>query len=203
LSNLKVFRVEKGELVEMSEGFSEFTRGDAYLVDAGMKIYCWIGSECSVDEKFLTSISSVLLDQSRGGGDADIDTIDEGEETEQFRALFENFMIVEGDQAGSILKKPPPTTFANKMYRVAGETFEEVELARVPLLKSNLDSGNCYIIETLDTIYLWIGKGSSAKEKFKANIVARKIRSDRGGRPKVLRIEEGQQVTQEFEEAFE
>ena len=46
---MKVFRVEKGELVEMPEGFSEFTRGDSYLVDAGLKMYCWIGSESSVD----------------------------------------------------------------------------------------------------------------------------------------------------------
>jgi hypothetical protein len=202
MSEMKIFRVEQGELVEMPEAFSEFTRGDSYLVDVGLKLYCWIGSESSVDEKFLTSVSSVLLDQSRGG-DADIDTEDEGEESQEFRDLFETFSVVEGDQAASILKKPPPTTFANKMYRIAGETFEEVELARVPLSKSNLDSGNCYIVETLDWIYLWIGKESSAKEKFKANIVARKIRSDRGSRPKVLRIEEGQQLTQEFEEAFE
>lgn len=199
---MKVFRVEKGELVEMPEGFYEFTRGDAYLVDAGLKMYCWIGSESSVDEKFLTSVSSVLLDQSRGG-EADIDTVDEGEEPPEFRSLFENFMVVEGDQAASILKKPPPTTFNNKMFRIAGETFEEVELARVPLTKNNLDSGNCYIVETLDTIYLWIGNGASAKEKFKANIVARKLRSDRGGRPRVLRIEEGEKETQDFEEAFE
>jgi hypothetical protein len=200
--SVKVWRVEKGDLVEMPEGFSEFTRGDAYLVDAGMKLYCWIGSESSVDEKFLSSVSAVLLDQSRGGGEADIDTVDEGEEPPAFRNLFERFRIVEGDQAASILKKPSPTTFANKMYRVAGETFEEVELARIPLTKDNLDPGNCYIIETLDTIFLWIGKESSAKEKFKANVVARKFKSDRGGRPKVYRIEDGQPITQEFEEAF-
>ena len=89
------------------------------------------------------------------------------------------------------------------MYRIAGESFEEVELARVPLTKSNLDSGNCYIIETLDIIYLWVGGGASSMEKFKANVVTRKFRSNRGGRPKVRRIEEGQQVSQEFEEAFE
>ena len=161
----------------------------------------WLGSECSVDEKFLSSVSSVMLDQKRGA-EPDIDTLDEGEEPPEFRSLFESFRVVEGD-IPSMLKKPPPSTFANKMFRIAGESFEEVELARVPLTQSNLDSGNCYIIETLDIIYLWVGGGASNMEKFKANVVARKLRSNRGGKPKVRRIEDGQQVSQEYEEAFE
>ena len=201
MSDVKAWRVEKGDLVEMTDFNGEFTNGDAYLVDAGLKIYVWLGSECSVDEKFLSSVSSVMLDQKRGA-EPDIDTLDEGEEPPEFRNLFESFRVVEGD-IPSMLKKPPPATFANKMYRIAGESFEEVELARIPLTESNLDSGNCYIIETLDIIYLWVGNGASSMEKFKANVVARKFRSNRGGRPKVRRIEEGQQVSQEFEEAFE
>lgn len=201
MGDAKVWRVEEGELVEMTDFNGEFTNGDAYLVDSELKIYVWLGSECSVDEKFLSSVSSVMLDQKRGA-EPDIDTLDEGDEPPEFRNLFEAFRVVEGD-IPSMLKKPPPDTFANKMYRIAGESFEEVELARVPLTRSNLDSGNCYIIETLDIIYLWVGGGASNMEKFKANVVTRKFRSNRGGRPKVRRIEEGQQVSQEFEEAFE
>jgi hypothetical protein len=140
-----------------------------------------------------------MLDQSRGGL-PDIDTIEENEEPPEFRNLFPSFKVVEGDIPG-ILKAPPPETFVNKMYQVAGETFGEVEMAQITVSEDNLDSGNVYLIETLDAIFLWIGKGASSMEQFRGNVMARKLRSNRGGRPKVRRIEEGQE-TPEFRKVF-
>ena len=200
--SIKVFRTEKGELIELPNFDGTFTNGDCYLVDTGEmgKIYVWLGSECSVDEKFLSSVSSTMLDQSRGGL-PDIDTIEENEEPPEFRNLFTSFRVVEGD-IPSILKTPPAETFVNKMYQVAGESFGEVEMAKITVSEENLDSGNVYLIETLDTIFLWIGKGASGMEKFRGNVMSRKLRSNRAGRPKVRRIEDGQE-TPEFKKVFE
>ena len=202
MSSIKVFRTEKGELIELSNFDGTFTNGDCYLVDTGEmgKIYVWLGSECSVDEKFLSSVSSTMLDQSRGGL-PDIDTIEENEEPPEFRNLFPSFRVVEGD-IPSILKTPPPETFVNKMYQIAGETFGEVEMAQITVSEDNLNSGDVFLIETLETIFLWIGKGASSMEKFRGNVMARKLRSNRAGRPKVRRIEEGQE-TPEFKNIFE
>lgn len=202
MSEIKVFRAEKDDLVELSDFDGTFTNGDCYLVDTGElgKIYVWLGSECSVDEKFLSSVSSTMLDQSRGGL-PDIDTIEEGSEPPEFRNLFLSFRVVEGDIPG-FLEAPPVETFVKKMYQVAGETFGEVEMAKITVSEDNLDSGNVYLIETLETIFIWIGKGASGMEKFRGNIMARKLRSNRGGRPKVRRIEEGQE-TDEFRSVFD
>jgi hypothetical protein len=202
LSSVKVFRAEKGDLVELTDFDGTFTSGDCYVVDTGEigKIYVWLGRESSVDEKFITSVSSTMLDQSRGGL-PDIDTVLEGEEPPELRNLFSSFKVVEGD-IPSILKAPPPETFVNKMWMIEGETFGEVEMTQITVSDDNLDSGNVYIVETAEVIFLWIGKGASPMEKFRGNVMARKLRSNRGGRPKVRRIEEGQE-TPEFKKIFE
>ena len=207
MSNIKTFRVDKGELLELQDFDGEFTNGDCYLIDAGMKIYMWLGSECSVDERFFGSASSVMLDQERGSL-PDIDTIEEGDESPEFRSLFKNFRIVEGDQSASILKAPPIETFRTKMFEIAWRTyptvsipFGEVETKPLDVSKSHLDSGNCYIVETRDNIFLWTGKGAANIEKFQANILARKLRNNRGNLPKVCRVEEGAE-THEFFELF-
>jgi hypothetical protein len=66
MSEPTVFHIQKGRLVKMKDP-GKFGRGDCYLIDAGMKIYLWIGPNSSVDEKFLTAASAVMRDTSREG----------------------------------------------------------------------------------------------------------------------------------------
>ena len=61
-----VYHVQRGRLVRMPDP-GAFGRGDCYLVDAGMKIYLWIGPKSTVDEKFLTAASAVIADSAIEG----------------------------------------------------------------------------------------------------------------------------------------
>ena len=97
-----VFHVQKGRLVRMSDP-GAFGRGDCYLVDAGPKIYLWIGPNSTVDEKFLTAASAVFKDTERKGH-ADIDRVEGGNEPEEFKALFDDFQLTDEDTEG-ILRK--------------------------------------------------------------------------------------------------
>ncbi|MFX1579089.1 MAG: hypothetical protein ACFFBJ_05535, partial [Promethearchaeota archaeon] len=95
------YHIQKGRLVKMKDPGS-FGRGDCYLVDAGPKIYLWIGPSSQVDEKFLTAASAVMKDTAREGK-ADIDRIDGGDEPADFKALFDDFRLTDEDTEG-ILK---------------------------------------------------------------------------------------------------
>ena len=126
MSIITVYHVQKGRLVRMPDP-GAFGRGDCYLVDAGMKIYLWIGPKSTVDEKFLTAASAVMSDTAREGR-ADIDRIEGGNEPDDFKALFDDFQLTDEDTAG-ILKKVHLETHEYKLWRVHRE---EDDRARRP-----------------------------------------------------------------------
>ncbi|MFW9810926.1 MAG: hypothetical protein ACFFF9_00565 [Candidatus Thorarchaeota archaeon] len=172
-----------------------FGRGDCYLVDAGMKIYLWIGPNSSVDEKFLTAASAVMRDTAREGK-ADIDRIEGGNEPEEFKALFDDFSLTDEDTEG-ILKKVQLETREHKLWRVhreADETFfKEVDLDR-----ASLKSDDVFILDTFDDIYVWRGKDATAREKFDATILARRYDAERVGVQEIELIEEGSEPDEFF-----
>ena len=192
-----VYHVQKGKLVRMPDPGS-FGRGDCYLVDAGMKIYLWIGPNSSVDEKFLTAASAVMRDQSREGK-ADIDRIDGGNEPADFKALFTDFQLTDEDTEG-ILKKVHLETHEYKLWRVHREG-DETFFAEVPVNKDELKTDDVFILDTWDDIFVWRGKGATAREKFDGTILARRYDAERVGVQEIEIIEEGNEP-EDFLKAF-
>ena len=192
-----VYHIQKGRLVRMPDPGS-FGRGDCYLVDAGMKIYLWIGPNSSVDEKFLTAASAVMTDQSREGK-ADIDRIDGGNEPDDFKALFPDFQLTDEDTEG-ILKKVHLETHEYKLWRVHREG-DNTFFAEVPLDKDELKTDDVFILDTWDDIFVWRGKGATAREKFDGTILARQYDAERVGVQEIEIIEEGDEP-EEFHKAF-
>jgi len=192
-----VYHIQKGRLVRMSDPGS-FGRGDCYLVDAGMKIYLWIGPNSSVDEKFLTAAAAVMSDQSREGK-ADIDRIEGGNEPDDFKALFTDFQLTDEDTEG-ILKKVHLETHEYKLWRVHREG-DETFFAEVPLDKDELKTDDVFILDTWDDIFVWRGNGATAREKFDGTILARRYDAERVGVQEIEIIEEGNEPD-EFLKSF-
>ena len=115
MSEPTVFHVQKGKLVKVPDPGS-FGRGDCYLVDAGPKIYLWIGPTSTVDEKFLTAASAVFKDTARKGH-ADIDRVEGGNEPEEFKALFDDFQVTNQNTQG-ILQRVHLETHEYKLWRI-------------------------------------------------------------------------------------
>jgi len=183
------YHIQKGRLVRMPDP-GAFGRGDCYLVDAGAKIYLWIGPKSTVDEKFLTAAAAVMSDTEREGK-ADIDRIDGGNEPEEFKALFDDFQLTDQDTEG-ILRKVHLETHEYKLWKVHRDR-DETFFAEVPLDKSSLKSDDVFILDTWDDIFVWRGKGASAREKFDANILARRYDAERVGVQDIEIIEEGEE----------
>lgn len=192
-----VFHVQKGRLVKMKDP-GKFGRGDCYLVDAGMKIYLWIGPNSSVDEKFLTAASAVMKDTSLEGK-GDIDRIAGGDEPGEFKALFDDFELTDEDTEG-ILKKVQMETHEHKLWRVHREG-DDTFFAEVNLSKDSLKSDDVFLLDAWDDIFVWRGKGASAREKFDGTMLARRYDAERVGVQEVELIEEGQEP-EEFFKSF-
>ncbi|MFW9918927.1 MAG: hypothetical protein ACFFED_04960 [Candidatus Thorarchaeota archaeon] len=184
-----VYHIQKGNLVKMKDP-GAFGRGDCYLVDAGVKIYIWIGPNSSVDEKFLAAAEAVFKDTARKGH-ADIDHIDGGQEPEAFKALFDDFRLTDEDTEG-ILKKVHLETHEFKLWRVHHEG-DETFFAEVPLERSSLKSDDVFVLDTWEDIFVWRGKGASAREKFDGTMIARRYDAERVGVQEIELIEEGQE----------
>ncbi|MHA1390571.1 MAG: hypothetical protein ACTSR9_19335 [Candidatus Thorarchaeota archaeon] len=193
----KSFHIQKGRLVRMPDP-GAFGRGDCYLVDAGAKIYLWIGPNSSVDEKFLTAAAAVMSDADREGK-GDIDRIEGGNEPAEFKALFDDFRLTDEDTEG-ILKKVHLETHEYKLWRVHREG-DETFFAEVPMDKSSLKTDDVFILDTWDDIFVWRGKGATAREKFDGNILARRYDAERVGVQEIEIIEEGDEP-EEFLKAF-
>ena len=165
-----------------------FGRGDCYLVDAGPKIYLWIGPKSSVDEKFLTAAAAVLKDTARKGH-ADIDRVEGGNEPGEFKALFDDFRLTDEDTEG-ILRKVHLETHEYKLWRVHHEGSETF-FAEVPLDRDSLKSEDVFILDAWDDLWVWRGKNASAREKFDATVIARRYDAERVGVQEIELIEEG------------
>ncbi|UCE11339.1 MAG: hypothetical protein JSW61_05240 [Candidatus Thorarchaeota archaeon] len=182
-----VFHIQKGNLVRMVDP-GAFGRGDCYLVDAGMKLYIWIGPNSSVDEKFLAAAEAVFRDTALKG-DADIDHIDGGDEPEEFKALFDDFKLTDEDTEG-ILKKVQLEKREHKLWRVHHEG-DDTFFAEVPMARESLRSDDVFILDTFDDIFVWRGAEASAREKFDATMIARRYDAERVGVQEIELIEEG------------
>jgi hypothetical protein len=192
-----VYHIQKGNLVRMADP-GAFGRGDCYLVDAGLKIYIWVGPKSSVDEKFLAAAEAVFKDTARKGH-ADIDHIDGGEEPKEFKALFDDFKLTDEDTEG-ILKKVHLETHEYKLWRVHHEG-DETYFAEVPLKRESLKSDDVFVLDTWDDIFVWRGKKASAREKFDGTLIARRYDAERVGVQEIELIEEGSEPA-EFLDAF-
>ena len=191
------YHIQKGRLVKMPNP-GAFGRGDCYLVDAGPKIYLWIGPKSTVDEKFLTAATAVMRDTEREGK-ADIDRIEGGNEPPEFKALFDDFRLTDEDTEG-ILRKVHLETHEYKLWKVHREG-DETFFAEVPLNKNSLKTDDVFILDTWDDIWVWRGRGASAREKFDGNILARRYDAERVGVQDIEIIEEGEEP-EEFNKAF-
>lgn len=114
-----IYIVREGgyEHVEQPD-FSVFSTGDTYIVDAGDRIWIWLGVKTTVDEKFAGAFVGDLLDKERRGA-PDVETVEQGNEPIEFRKAVGGMRIVDADLAKSILKKVEKETHPVVLYRIS------------------------------------------------------------------------------------
>ncbi|MCF2141740.1 MAG: hypothetical protein K9W44_16935 [Candidatus Lokiarchaeota archaeon] len=194
----QMFLINQGNLTPLKKAI--FTSGDAYLVvdHENKKIYIWLGSKCSVDEKGTAAVEARRIDDGEVfNGQAKIITIDEGEEPPDFMRLVQNLKVLDKNLAKTMLKDVSTGEFAGQaehvdaLYRISSEEFDginAIKYTQVPFERDSLDSEDCFIADLGVDIWIWQGKDSNVKEKVKAMQFAREFDADRAGaqRPRLF-----------------
>ncbi len=198
---MKLYIINKGSLVAVKKPI--LSMGDVYIIVTKRIIYIWIGSKSTVDEKTSAAAIAHNLYKERKG-EPKIVTIDEKEEPKEFIKLINSKMgsiiVVKANYAKTLLKDVDTSEFAdytewkNILYRVSSEEFENIEemyLIQVPFRRESLSSEDCFIADLGIDIYVWYGKDSNVKERFKAGQWAQQLDGIRTGAQNDVIFEEG------------
>ena len=190
----KLYQVKGKELIDVAVDFIgtiELSNGDVYVFDSGEKMFIWLGSKCSVDEKGVAAWVTAAMADSDPDEEMII-TLREGEEVEGFNY---DILVVDGNTPG-FLTDAPLDMVTPKLYRVftKAETrqFDETFTEEVPLDRSSLRSDDVFVLDANEVIYVWIGKDSEIEEKFSAQKFAQLIDSSRSYLPLSYSIYEGE-----------
>lgn len=187
-----LFRVYKKPSCRTTQCFqvplkcSSLNDGDAFLLDAGDKIYTWFGSSVSAFEKSKSaSVAHNIRENRLGKCECVLDVEDDNEEFWALLGGKEEIKPAEEDKVESAEKK---------MY-VLSDASGTVKVKEVPLAKSSLVSADICIVDVGDDVFIWIGKGSTRSEKHQAMIISSRYLKAMGryGLACVTRVKEGQE----------
>jgi hypothetical protein len=172
----RLFRLYKkdGERVtrcfEVPLDCSSLNEDDAFLLDAGDKIFTWFGASVSAFERNKSaSVAHNIKEKRLGSCDCILDV---GNEDENFWRLL-------GGKGEITSSSPAPVKEAEeeesssteeeskKMY-VLSDVSGSVKITAVPFSKASLVSDDVCIIHVGDSLYVWVGKGSNKTEQQQA-----------------------------------
>jgi len=190
---LEVWRIEDFQVkVWPKKKHGQFHRGDSYIVlqttkdpDSGKlhhDIYFWLGEDTSTDEMGTAAYKTVELDDFFDGEPTQHREV-MGHESQEFFKLFPKITYLAGGVASGFRKSSSDIQlYEHKLMHVRKTAHDGMRVTEVPLDKSSLSDGDCFVLDAGDKIYIWDGAQSSPFEKSKANAVAEHIESERDGK---------------------
>ena len=168
---------------------SSLNDGDAFLLDAGNKVYTWFGHTVSPFEKSKSASVAHNLRQNRLK-DCEC-VLDVGGDDEEFWSLLGGKGDIKPAEKG---EDAPKKAKVSKMYTLSDNTGA-LQVKEVPLSKSSLVSNDVCLVDVGKNVFVWIGKDSSKNEQEQAMMVVnRYLRAmDRNKTTCVSRVMEGQE----------
>jgi len=162
-----------------------FFEGDAYITLLCKKapasstleydIYFWLGSKCSQDESGTAAIKTVELDDALGGGPVQHRET-QGSESAGFMSVFPAFQVLAGEASKSGFRKVDGSPPAPRLLQVKGKVTPR--MTEVPMSASSLNSGDCFILDANQKVFIWNGADANKNEKAKSKELAEIIRGD-------------------------
>jgi len=182
--------------------------GDAFILDAGLHIYQWNGKTSTGLEKNRAGQIARALDDERAGKPT-VHVIAEGETSADSAAFWK---LLGHDAPVSIpatasKTAAPPTEKVLLKVSDAGAATGDVQVTKVgsgaEVTKDKLNSGDVFLLDTGKSVYVWIGKSSSAVEKKHSLAVAQKyLAQNHRPNQSIARVLEGGE-NEEFNSLFD
>jgi hypothetical protein len=179
---------------------------DAFVLDAGLKIWQFNGTKSSAWEKRKANAIIDELSVSRNGKSQKSYVIDGLQD--KGSPLIEEFWGFFGGRPDAIndeeeAKEVPQVELSLHHISDASGVTEIKEVGRGKLDKSKLNSDDAFILDAGGQLFVWIGKNSTKNEKREAMAYAVRYLGDQGRAADVpiARVIDGQEP-QEFWQAF-
>jgi hypothetical protein len=144
--------------------------GDVFILDTGKKIFQWNGKTANKYEKAKALEYSTKLRDERGAK-AELVILDNDEKNADFWKPFggtPKAPIGAGVDDEKFAVRDP------RLFRVsdASGSMEMTEIAdaceRGHLLRAKLDSADCFIVDSVAGVFVWVGKGATGDERKKS-----------------------------------
>jgi hypothetical protein len=187
----RLYRVHKkpghhpARCFEVPLNCSSLNDGDAFLLDAGDKIFTWFGSTVSAFERNKSATVAHNLHQNRlGHCELILGVEDDNEE-------FWNALGGKGDIKPASDDADEPHE-ESKMYSVSNDTGE-VTVKLVDLSRDALETNKVCLVDAGKNVYIWVGKESNKDEQqFAMMAVQRFLKAlERDLTTSVTRVNEG------------
>jgi len=187
-----------------------FYDGDSYIVlntvQTGQNfkwdIYFWLGKETTQDEAGTAAYKTVELDDHLGTAPTQHREVQEHESVE-FLQLWEKkggIRIMHGGYATGF-HHVEPTKYQPRLMHVRGTTVKNMRVTEVEINAKNLNSSDCFVLDTGLIIYQFNGRLSKPLERNRASQVSRSINDERP-QAKVHVSEEGSADLEPFWKFF-
>eukprot|EP01006_Ploeotia_vitrea_P014078 TRINITY_DN3738_c0_g1_i1.p1 TRINITY_DN3738_c0_g1~~TRINITY_DN3738_c0_g1_i1.p1 ORF type:complete len:837 (-),score=586.38 TRINITY_DN3738_c0_g1_i1:115-2625(-) len=196
---IEVWRIENMAMAKVDEALhGQFFMGDSYvLLYTYMKknreayiIYFWQGRDSSTDEKGASALFAKELDDKLGGDPVQVRVV-QNKEPKHFLALFKGRMIVhQGGCASGFANVNDVDSYDTdgvSLFHVRGTNALNTRAVQVEEEAASLNSGDCFVLLTPETMYVWQGKGANADEKEVASNIAKVLQGNR----QVVEVPEG------------
>jgi villin 1/advillin len=171
--------------------YGQFWAGDSFIVlytymqnsKKAWIIYFWQGRDSSNDEKGASALFAKEMDDELGGDPVQVRVV-QNKEPQHFLALFKGKMVVHegGVASGFNNSKDNKDTFDTdgiSLFHVKGRTPIDTRAVQVAEKAASLNSGDCFVLLTPGTVFMWAGNGANDVEKTTATGIAEMMKSGR------------------------
>lgn len=189
---VEIWRIENMDKVPFNENlYGQFWAGDSFIALYSYEIngkpayiiYFWQGRDSSTDEKGASALIAKDMDDNLGGSPVQV-RVTQGKEPLHFLALFKGKMVVhQGGLASGFKNSSEVDTFDNdgvSLFHIKGSNEFNTRAVQVDEKASSLNSGDCFVLLTPDTMYIWEGEGANSLEKEAAESIAKLMKGSRG-----------------------
>ncbi|XP_068776718.1 macrophage-capping protein isoform X2 [Struthio camelus] len=197
---LHVWRVEKLQPVAVPEAaWGIFCSGDSYLVlhngpDERAHLHLWIGRDSSRDEQGACALLSTQLNALLDERPVQYREV-QGNESDVFMEYFPRGVKYQEGGVDSAFRSTHPATASGpvrRLYQVKGR--RNIRASERDLSWASFNTGDCFILDLGESIFVWCGAKSNVLERNKAQDLAAAIRDgERRGKAHVEVVADGEE----------
>jgi len=176
---------------------SSLNQGDVFLLDIGDKLYVFQPAGAGAGEKAATATIVSSIKGSRGKCEAHTFGYDDDDDHAKF---FWNFLggkkpiktAAEGGDDATVGSNKP-----KKRVLKVSDASGSLKIDEVEFKFQSLQTDDVFVVDAVDTVFVWIGKGATPQEKRSGVQIAQSYLNDQPDRNKgtpIVRIHQGNET---------